>query len=123
MFFWQMPHFWALAIRYKEDYEKGGFPIACNYWCSKTLYQIGLYTFAYVAIAVASPWFVHAHLVYCLIVLPFACLVMYQFAKYYQSGGRKKWLGFFLTTNFSMLAFVAAPVVDKWIYLITNQTF
>ena len=26
MFLWQMPHFWALAIRYREDYSSGGVP-------------------------------------------------------------------------------------------------
>ena len=27
MFLWQMPHFWALAIRYRNDYHLGGFPV------------------------------------------------------------------------------------------------
>lgn len=25
LFFWQLPHFWALAFMYKADYERGGF--------------------------------------------------------------------------------------------------
>src|ERR1044072_5163752 len=27
LFLWQIPHFWALAIRYKEDYINGGIPV------------------------------------------------------------------------------------------------
>jgi protoheme IX farnesyltransferase len=27
MFFWQPPHFWALAIKYKEDYAKANLPV------------------------------------------------------------------------------------------------
>jgi protoheme IX farnesyltransferase len=27
MFLWQMPHFWTLAIKYKDDYAKGEFPV------------------------------------------------------------------------------------------------
>ena len=26
LFLWQMPHFWALALRYRADYAAGGFP-------------------------------------------------------------------------------------------------
>jgi len=27
MFFWQPPHFWALAIKYREDYRRAGIPM------------------------------------------------------------------------------------------------
>ncbi|MCC6807093.1 MAG: protoheme IX farnesyltransferase [Deltaproteobacteria bacterium] len=27
LFFWQLPHFWALAILYKTDYDRGGFKL------------------------------------------------------------------------------------------------
>ncbi len=27
LFLWQMPHFWALALRYRTDYAAGGFPM------------------------------------------------------------------------------------------------
>ena len=44
MFFWQMPHFWSLAIRYKEDYVKGGFPVLpAKLGVDRTLYHIGIY--------------------------------------------------------------------------------
>ena len=27
VFFWTPPHFWALAIRYRDDYERAGIPM------------------------------------------------------------------------------------------------
>jgi len=120
MFLWQMPHFWCLAIRYQEDYKQGGVPtLPVALGVPKTLYHMGLYVFVYVALAVASPWLVQAHIFYFLFVIPLALKVLYEFVKYFQAEGQKKWLSFFLWTNFSMIAFIAAPVIDKWIYILS----
>lgn len=118
MFLWQMPHFWCLAIRYKDDYAKAGFPVLpLKLGVDRTLYHIGLYMFAYVGLAIAAPWFFKAHIFYILLVVPMAIKVMFEFFKYFEAKAEKRWLPFFLWTNFSMLAFVAAPVVDKWLFL------
>ncbi|MBC87197.1 MAG: protoheme IX farnesyltransferase [Bdellovibrionaceae bacterium] len=117
MFLWQMPHFWCLAIRYKDDYGGVSIPVLpAVIGVPKTLYHMGLYTFVYVALALSSPWFVTAHAMYFVLVIPFALKVIWEFLKYYQSDDQKRWLPFFLWTNFSMLAFIIAPVVDKWLY-------
>jgi heme o synthase len=117
MFLWQMPHFWALAIKYKDDYALGGIPVLpTRIGTSATLYHIGLYTFCYVGLAIASPWFTRPGAAYLIFVLPAAFKVLYEFLKYYKSEGRERWLGFFLWVNFSMLIFLAAPVVDRVIY-------
>ena len=114
MFLWQMPHFWSLAIRFQDDYAKGGVPVLPVLLGSqRTLYHIGLYTFAYVALAMASPWFTTTYYVYLFLVIPFAVKVLYEFWKYYRAGSTR-WLPFFLWTNFSVLVFVLAPVLDKW---------
>jgi heme o synthase len=117
MFLWQMPHFWCLAIRYREDYAKAGVPVLpLTIGVDRTLYHIGLYMFAYVGLAAAAPWFFKANVFYILLVLPMAVKVMLEFFKYFQAQGERRWLPFFLWTNFSMLAFIAAPVMDKWLY-------
>jgi len=55
MFLWQMPHFWTLAIKYKEDYRLGGIPtLPTALGVPKTLFHVGLYTFCYVGVAVAK---------------------------------------------------------------------
>ena len=115
MFLWQMPHFWALAIRFKDDYAKGGIPVLpVSIGTERTLFHMGLYTFAYVGLAVASPFFTSAYFVYALVVVPFAFKVLYEFFRYYQAGAKTRWLPFFLWTNFSVLVFLIAPVIDKW---------
>jgi protoheme IX farnesyltransferase len=115
MFLWQMPHFWSLALRFKDDYAKGGIPVLpIRLGDEKTLFHMGLYIFAYAALAVASPWFVSARWSYAVAVVPFAFKVLWEFNVYYRHRGKAKWLPFFLWTNFSLLVFLIAPVVDKW---------
>lgn len=120
MFLWQMPHFWTLAIRFKDDYRAGGIPVLpVRIGTRATLYHIGLYVFAYVGLAIASPFFTSTYLFYLVVVLPFAFKVLWEFFKYLRqsetSGDeRMQWLPFFLWTNFSVLIFLIAPVVDKW---------
>ncbi len=116
MFLWQMPHFWSLAIRFKEDYERGGFPVLpARLGERRTLYHIGLYTFTYVGVALVAPWFIQAHILHLLLVVPLALKVIWEFWKYFHSTSQKGWLPFFLWINLSMLVFVTAPVFDRWI--------
>jgi protoheme IX farnesyltransferase len=118
MFLWQMPHFWALAIRFKNDYALGGVPtLPVALGMEKTLFQIGLYTIVYVAVAVAAPWFVLTSWVYILAVLPFAFKVLQEFIRFYRSSGTQRWFAFFMWTNVSMLVFLFVPVIDKWSFL------
>ena len=115
MFLWQMPHFWCLAIRYKEDYRKGGFPVLSTVLgVDKTLFHIGLYIFAYTGVALASPWFLETHIFYILLVIPFALKVIWEFFKYYQQEAKGNWIRFFLWVNFSLLVFMGVPVFDRF---------
>lgn len=125
MFLWQMPHFWSLAIRFKSDYEKGGIPVLpARVGTERTLYHMALYLFAYLATAAAAPFFTSARWAYAFLVLPLSVLVIWQFFKYfksvYQNETKSGWLAFFLWTNLSILVFLAAPVVDRWLqYAVT----
>lgn len=116
MFLWQMPHFWALAIRFKDDYQKGGVPVLpVRLGVSRTLYHIGLYVFAYVGVAVLAPWYLSANVMYVFMVLPISAKLIWEFVKYSRSYERTSWLPFFMWTNFSLLVYLAVPVMDKWI--------
>lgn len=117
MFLWQMPHFWSLAIRFKDDYRLGGIPVLPTVIGDKrTQYHIGLYTFAYIGVTLALPLFIKANFLYIFLVLPMAAKVMYEFFKYYKSEEQKAWLPFFLWVNFSVIVFLLAPAVDQWVY-------
>lgn len=121
MFLWQMPHFWTLAIRFREDYARGEFPILpVKLGKERTIYHISFYVFAYALLAIFSPYFVSFHLFYFCIVIPFAIIVVWQFIKYAKAKEEKAWLPFFLWTNFSLLAFLYAPLFDKWTPLYFN---
>lgn len=122
MFLWQMPHFWALAMKFKDDYSNGGIPVLPSALGEeKALQHIGLYTISYVCLAFLSPLFVPVtYYMYWVLVIPFAVMVGIEFYKYFRSDGKKYWLSFFLWTNFSMLVFLLAPVGDKWLFLWMN---
>ncbi|MEN0058007.1 MAG: protoheme IX farnesyltransferase [Bdellovibrio sp.] len=122
MFLWQMPHFWVLAVKYKDDYAKGGIPtLPVALGMEKTLFHIGLYTFVYVGVALAAPMFVHTSWMFLLLTFPFAFKVLQEFYRYYQSGGEQRWLAFFMWLNVSMLVFIVIPVIDKWNFLFIHS--
>jgi protoheme IX farnesyltransferase len=115
MFLWQMPHFWTLAIRYKDDYKKGSFPVLpAVVGGPRAKYHISYYVWCYALLGLMSPFFVDHLYAYFFVVIPFSILVVWQFLRYYSSQSSKAWLPFFLVTNFSMLGFMFAPLIDKW---------
>ncbi|HMN69620.1 MAG TPA: protoheme IX farnesyltransferase [Bdellovibrionales bacterium] len=121
LFLWQMPHFWSLAIRFREDYKQGGFPVLpVTVGVNRALYHVGLYVFAYVGVALTAPFFLQAHLLYLMLVLPISLKVLWEFFKYFQAKESRAWLPFFLWTNLSLLIYLAVPVMDKWLYWVLN---
>lgn len=121
MFLWQMPHFWSLAIRFKDDYAKGGIPVLpVASGIQRTLFHMALYTWAYVILAIASPWFTATTWVCAAVVIAIAVKVLHEFYLYYWAGGQERWFPFFMWINFSVLVFLLAPVVDKWVRIYAN---
>lgn len=117
MFLWQMPHFWSLAIRYKNDYQQGGIPVLpAALGVDRTLYHMGLYLITYVGVALAAPWFLHVNLLYILLVLPVTLKLVWEFFKYFHAGAQQSWIRFFLWINLSLLVYQLVPVADRWIY-------
>ena len=114
LFFWQMPHFWTLALHYKEDYKQAGVPLLPNLLGrEKTLFFMGLYLFCYLALAAISPLLFKMNFVYLFLLLPFCFKIGKEFFKFLKS---REWKPFFLWLNFSVLIFLWAPVCDLWIY-------
>lgn len=116
LFFWQMPHFWSLAIYYREDYKRAGLPVLPALENKdKTLYQIGCYMLAYIGMTLISPLFLTSGLMYVLVLLPLAFILLYQFF-IYTAKPSSHWLKFFLWINASIVIYFSTPVVDKWIF-------
>ncbi len=121
LFLWQMPHFWALALRFKDDYQAGDVPtLPAALGVDKTLYQMVLYTFVYVGLAIASPWFLRTSWFYICLVIPISFFVLAETWKFYRAKGEKGWLKYFLLVNISVLIYVFVPVIDKWNFLFTR---
>lgn len=118
MFLWQMPHFWALAIKFKGDYSQGGVPtLPVALGNGRTVYHIGIYTIVYLGVAVASPWFVTANVFYFLAVIPFSALLLFELIRFAKSDLNRTWFRFFMNVNVSLLVFLVAAFLDKWIHV------
>lgn len=122
LFLWQMPHFWALAIKFKDDYVAGGVPtLPAALGIQKTLFHTGLWTFLYGAVAISSPWFIHASWNYLWFVIPITLKMMQEFMRFYKthmdSNQKPRWIQFFMWVNLSVLVFLFVPVIDKWMVI------
>ena len=124
LFFWQMPHFWSLAIRYSEDYEKGGIPtLPVAKGVPVTVYQIALWSFAYIALSLTAPLFIRVGSIYLSVAIITGAIVLWQLRNFLKNEASKTWLKFFLWVNFSLIFYLVALVADQWsIYLIRAFT-
>ncbi|MES3038049.1 MAG: protoheme IX farnesyltransferase [Bdellovibrionota bacterium] len=121
LFLWQMPHFWALAIKFKDDYSDGGVPtLPVALGLEKTFFQMGMYTFCYVGTAIASPFFVTASWFYLLLVVPMSVKVLIDYYRFKKDRGQKRWLSYFMWINLSVLVYLFVPAIDKWNFIFTN---
>lgn len=118
LFVWQMPHFWVLALRYKGDYEQGGFPtLPVAHGEGITVLQIILWGLCYVGLALLGPLFLPLHSIYLMITIPMSLYLLWKlrvFAAAEAKSSGKAWLGFFLWINFSLIIYIGAATLDVW---------
>jgi protoheme IX farnesyltransferase len=120
LFFWQMPHFWVLALKYQEDYAQGSFPtLPVAKGPVTTIQQITLWGICYVGLALMAPFFLKVEWLYLFPSLAVSAVVMLELFRFYRSPDGKAWLRFFLWINFSLVLYLAFAVIDRWaIYLV-----
>jgi protoheme IX farnesyltransferase len=115
LFIWQMPHFWALALRYREDYSQGGFPtLPVALGEPKTLYNIRIWLLAYVGVWLLLPLFFHVHSVMLVIILLGSVFLVWTLRRYERQPHTLRWLEFFLAVNFSLILFLIILGIDLW---------
>lgn len=121
LFFWQMPHFWALALRFQKDYEQGGFPtLPVKHGLGVTLKQIILWCLAYVGLAVIAPLFLKVGWIYLVPTLLISIKVLYELYRFVQEPESnqgtqsKRWIHFFLWVNFSLIVYLFFAALDLW---------
>ena len=132
LFYWQMPHFWSLAIRFREDYFSGGFPtLPVAKGISKTRFHTTVWSFSYVALGLSAPLFLQTGWTYFTISFLTGAKVLWELRKYLQatrsdidgetSAAKQYWLPFFLWINFSLIFYIFGAVIDLWsVYLVAH---
>jgi protoheme IX farnesyltransferase len=124
LFFWQMPHFWVLALKYRADYEQGGFPtLPVTHGTPVTVSQIVIWCLGYIGLATLAPLFLGVGAIYGLIAFAVSLKLVWVLRKFVREPESRHWLGFFLWVNFSLVIYIAAAVADLWsVYLIPPLT-
>ncbi len=130
LFFWQMPHFWVLAIRFREDYRSGGIPtLPVAIGAQPTVRQIVIWCLGYCALSLLAPVFLPVHSPYLICALAMSAKLLWEL-RFFASNPAgiedpqsKHWLRFFLWINLSLIVYIGAAVADMWsIYLIPYLT-
>ncbi|MCZ2121211.1 MAG: heme o synthase [Anaerolineales bacterium] len=90
VFFWTPPHFWALAIVRKKDYEKAGVPmLPVVHGELETRKQIWRYTIELIAVTLLLPVFNLAGVIYLVSSLVLGGLLLYAAWRVWKVGGNK----------------------------------
>jgi heme o synthase len=115
LFLWQMPHFWALALRYRTDYAAGGFPMVSeSVGVEGTARLILLYAFGLTAWSLTAPTF---HVGGPLTFVAAAALggrliwLATKFAR--RPEDQRGWLSLFLFSNLYLLLLLVVMVAER----------
>jgi protoheme IX farnesyltransferase len=115
LFFWQMPHFWVLALKYSNDYDQGGFPtLPVAKGSEVTRFQITLWCLAYAAIGLLSVFFFPTGIPGLLGSLLVSAWLLFELYRFLRQPEKKSWLRFFLSINFSLLLYLFVISADLW---------
>jgi protoheme IX farnesyltransferase len=118
VFLWQMPHFWALALRYRADYASGGFPMVSEVvGVEGTARLILLYASGLTAWSLAAPTFGVGGPVTFAIAAVLGGRLMWlavRFAR--EPHDQRGWLKLFLFSNFYLLLLFAGMVAERLVW-------
>ena len=115
LFLWQMPHFWALALRYRADYAAGGFPMVSErVGVEGTARLILLYALGLTAWSLAAPTFGIGGPVALVAAGALGGRLIWLAAKFArQPEDQRGWLSLFLFSNFYLLLLFVVLVGER----------
>jgi protoheme IX farnesyltransferase len=115
LFLWQMPHFWALALRYRADYAAGGFPMVSErVGVEGTARLILLYALGLTAWSLAAPTFGLGGPAALVAAAALGGRLIWLAAKFArQPEDQRGWLSLFLFSNFYLLLLFLVLVVER----------
>jgi len=115
LFLWQMPHFWALSLRYRDDYAAGGFPMVSErVGVEGTARLIQLYALGLTAWALAAPTFGVGGPAALVAAAALGGRLLWLAAKFArQPDDQRGWLSLFLFSNFFLLLLFLVMVGER----------
>ena len=115
LFLWQMPHFWALALRYRADYAAGGFPMVSErVGVEGTARLILLYALGLTAWSLAAPTFGLGGPAALLAAAALGGRLIWLAAKFARRpDDQRGWLSLFLFSNFYLLLLFLVLVGER----------
>lgn len=117
LFLWQMPHFWALALRYRADYAAGGFPMVSErVGVEGTARLIQLYALGLTAWSLAAPTFGVGGPAALAAAAALGGRLIWLAAKFARRpDDQRGWLSLFLFSNFFLLLLFLVMVSERLI--------
>ena len=118
LFLWQMPHFWALALRYRADYAAGGFPMVSErVGVDGTARLILLYALGLTAWSLAAPTFGLGGPVALVAAAALGGRLIWLATKFArQPEDQRGWLSLFLFSNFYLLLLFLVLVGERLVW-------
>jgi len=122
LFLWQMPHFWALSLRYRSDYASGGFPMVSEVvGVEGTARLILLYASGLTAWSLAAPTFGVGGPVSLGVAAVLGGRLMWLAIKFARRPeDQRGWLSLFLFSNFYLLLLFAGMVAERLIWRLVS---
>ena len=110
-----MPHFWALALRYRADYAAGGFPMVAEaVGVEGTARLILVYAFGLTALSLAAPTFGVGGLVSLVVAALLGGRLIWLATKFARRPEDPRgWLSLFLFSNLYLLLLFIALVGER----------
>jgi protoheme IX farnesyltransferase len=120
LFFWQMPHFIAIALFNKTDYEKAGIRVLPLVRGDRTSVWHAFYWSIALVISTLLPFVEHmAGLIYFLMALMAGCWFLWEALKGFYVSNTLKWSKkFFLSSLIYLPLITLALILDKFIYFL-----
>lgn len=107
--FWQIPHYGALAIKYNDDYKRADFPVLpVVIGVQKTIYLMGFFMVLFIVTAIAYPLYFNWSQSGLYIHIPLVIALIVTYLNMVES---KQTMRYFMVCNFSMLGFIATPLL------------
>lgn len=118
IFMWTPPHFWALALKYKDDYAGAGIPMfPVVYGDEKTRLYILLYTIGLIPLVCALFIFRVAGLIYLVPAVAMTLYFAWLAARQYLEHNNSKSMSFFLYSCLYLFGIFGALSLDRLVQM------